>query len=224
MTGYSPSNSSLLFFSGQVPFAKDCGNDDVCIADLSIDSYAPSSLLIGSSKFPVKAVVKNRGEAAYLTTVELNYDKDLTVTDLTTVESPSGTTVTCELGQGSSPRGDKSQEQATMICYTGNPLPPDGFVHFLLMFDVSELRASSNTTTISLQASTLSEELNATKTDNVISIITELMMEAHLTVQGSVGLRSVLLCTSFRFSEVNPETHTLKSLDWEFADNPNFYP
>ncbi|XP_064613934.1 integrin alpha-9-like [Liolophura sinensis] len=167
----------------QVPFAKECGDDDVCIADLSLDSYAPSSLLIGSSKYPVKVVVKNRGEAAYLTTVNLNYDKQLAVTDVTTVESPPGATVTCELGP--SPRDDKGQEQVTMICYTGNPLPPDGFVHFLLTFDVSELRARSNTTTISLKASTLSEELNATKADNVMSIDTVLMMEAHLTVQGA---------------------------------------
>lgn len=65
----------------QIPFAKDCGNKERCISDLTLNvSTTEKSLLIVKSqhdKFNVSLTVKNKGDSAYNTRTVVQHSPNL---------------------------------------------------------------------------------------------------------------------------------------------------
>lgn len=65
----------------QIPFAKDCGNKEKCISDLSLDvSTTEASLLIVRSqndKFNLSLTVRNKRDSAYNTRTIVQHSPNL---------------------------------------------------------------------------------------------------------------------------------------------------
>lgn len=65
----------------QIPFAKDCGNKEKCISDLSLDvSTTEASLLIvrtQNDKFNLSLTVRNKRDSAYNTRTIVQHSPNL---------------------------------------------------------------------------------------------------------------------------------------------------
>lgn len=72
---------TMFLWPFQIPFAKDCGNKEKCISDLTLDvSTTERSLLIVRSqndKFNLSLTVRNKRDSAYNTRTIVQYSPNL---------------------------------------------------------------------------------------------------------------------------------------------------
>ncbi|XP_072814810.1 integrin alpha-1 isoform X3 [Vicugna pacos] len=96
-----------------IPFAKDCGNKEKCISDLTLDvSTTEKGLLIVKShndKFNVSLTVKNKKDSAYNTRTIVNYSPNLIFSGIEAIQKDScesNHNVTCKVGYPFLRRGE----------------------------------------------------------------------------------------------------------------------
>ncbi|XP_033277047.2 integrin alpha-1 isoform X1 [Orcinus orca] len=96
-----------------IPFAKDCGNKEKCISDLTLDvSTTEKGLLIVRShndKFNVSLTVKNKEDSAYNTRTIVNYSPNLIFSGIEAIQKDScesNHNITCKVGYPFLRRGE----------------------------------------------------------------------------------------------------------------------
>ncbi|XP_055459790.1 integrin alpha-10 [Psammomys obesus] len=159
-----------------VPFSKDCGPDNECIADLVLQAdmdikgsrKSPFVVRGGRQKLLVSATLENRKENAYNTSLNLSFSRNLHLASLTPQRAKS-VKVECAVP---SPHA--------RVCTVGHPVFQAGAkVAFLLEFEFS-CTFLLNQVFVRLTASSSSLERQETLQDNVVQTSAHIRYEPHL--------------------------------------------
>ncbi|XP_077012039.1 integrin alpha-10 isoform X3 [Tamandua tetradactyla] len=167
----SPTSISKL-----VPFSKDCGPDNECVADLVLRAdmdirgsrKAPFMVRGGRRKVLVSATLENRKENAYNTSLSLSFSRNLHLASLT-AQRDSPVKLECA-----------APSPHARLCSVGHPVFQTGAnVSFLLEFEFS---CSSLLNQVLVRLTTTSDSLEADGTiqDNVAQASAYIQYEPHL--------------------------------------------
>ncbi|KAM4808343.1 integrin alpha-2 [Rhinophrynus dorsalis] len=188
-----------------IPFLKDCGDDEVCITDLSLQiEQKPSDL-----KFPYivsnknkrllfQVTLTNKQENAYNTRINAVFSENLFFASST---SPTdGTEVLCQVGNA----------QDSVSCLVGFPFLKDGQqVSFDIGFDFN-INYLQNKAFIYFQA--LSESKESNERDNAVNISIPVQYDAeiHFTRITNINFYEVISGAKVssvvnNFEEIGPE-------------------
>ncbi|EDL18369.1 mCG2843 [Mus musculus] len=158
---------------GHIPFAKDCGNKERCVSDLTLDvSTTEKNLLIVRSqndKFNVSLTVKNKGDSAYNTRTVVQYSPNLIFSGIEEIQKDS-----CESNQN-------------ITCRVGYPFLRTGdVVNFKIIFQFNTSHLSENAI-IHLSATSDSEEPLESLYDNEVNISIPVKYEVGLQFYSSAS-------------------------------------
>ncbi|XP_053153192.1 integrin alpha-1 isoform X2 [Hemicordylus capensis] len=153
-----------------IPFTKDCGNKEKCIADLQLtastsiagNSSFPFTVKSSTDKFAVHLFVKNKKDSAYNTRVLVQYSPNIIFVGIEKIQKDScesGHNITCKVGYPSLAFGE-------MISY-----------NIIFQFNMSYLLENI---TIDTSVTSDSEELDETLSDNRASIVIPVQYESGL--------------------------------------------
>ncbi|XP_062410339.1 integrin alpha-1 [Sardina pilchardus] len=183
----------------------DCGNKDICIADLHLRA-APSinRMLIKANqeKFNVSVHVKNSQDNAYNTKVSLIYSENINYVKVESIDSNRD--IVCD------------PHNNTVVCGVGYPfLKANTEEAFRIHFEVNPAHVRKDIS-INVVATTDSDEDNSTLIDNQVKIIipviyeagikftaTKYMKEDHIGIKEGETFPSVINHTSVIGDEMN---------------------
>ncbi|KAL8183997.1 UNVERIFIED_CONTAM: hypothetical protein K2H54_003401 [Gekko kuhli] len=170
------SHRITLLVAFQIPFFKDCGEDNECITDLALQArmdiagsrQKPHVIRKGKRKVSVDVLLENKKENAYNTSLRLWFSKNLHFSSLVLKgENPVKLECTTPSAQ-------------TRSCSVGYPVfRALAKVAFLLEFEFS-CSSLLNRAHVKLTASSDSRELNETLTDNTAQPIAYVRYEPDL--------------------------------------------
>uniref|UniRef100_A0A8C8ZK94 Integrin subunit alpha 10 n=1 Tax=Prolemur simus TaxID=1328070 RepID=A0A8C8ZK94_PROSS len=167
---------SLTSIRKLVPFSKDCGPDNECITDLVLQANmdirgsrkAPFVVQGGRQKVLVSAILENRKENAYNTSLSLSFSRNLHLASLT-AQRDSPVKVECT-----------APSVHARLCSVGHPVFQTGAkVTFLLEFEFSCSSLLSQVF-VKLTATSNSLERNGTLQDNIAQTSAYIQYEPHL--------------------------------------------
>ncbi|XP_012510748.1 PREDICTED: integrin alpha-1 [Propithecus coquereli] len=149
-----------------IPFAKDCGNKEKCISDLTLDvSTTEKGLLIVRSqndKFNISLTVKNKKDSAYNTRTIVHYSPNLIFSGIEAIQK------------------DSCESKHNITCKVGYPFLRRGeMVTFKILFQFNTSHLMENVT-IHLSATSDSEEPPETLSDNEVNISIPVKYEVGL--------------------------------------------
>uniref|UniRef100_A0A8C5VBT9 Integrin subunit alpha 10 n=1 Tax=Microcebus murinus TaxID=30608 RepID=A0A8C5VBT9_MICMU len=159
-----------------VPFSKDCGPDNECITDLVLQANmdirgsrkAPFVVQGGRRKVLVSAILENRKENAYNTSLSLSFSRNLHLASLT-AQRDSPVKVECT-----------APSVHARLCSVGHPVfQTEAKVTFLLEFEFSCSSLLSQVF-VKLTATSNSLERNETLQDNIAQTSAYIQYEPHL--------------------------------------------
>ncbi|XP_075397137.1 integrin alpha-1 isoform X2 [Tenrec ecaudatus] len=156
-----------------IPFAKDCGNKEKCISDLSLGvSITAKDLLIvksHSDKFNVSLTVRNKKDSAYNTRTISHYSPNLIFSGIEGIQKDScesNRNITCKVGYPFLRRGEE--------------------VTFKIVFQFNTSNLMENVI-INLSATSDSEEPPEALSDNEVNISIPVKYEAPLQFHSSAS-------------------------------------
>eukprot|EP00079_Xenopus_tropicalis_P009243 XP_002933089.2 PREDICTED: integrin alpha-2 [Xenopus tropicalis] len=185
---FSKSSSSVDCSFGlyQIPFLKDCGDDKICISDLSLqiqqipnDIKLPYIVSMKDRRLLFQVTVTNKQENAYNTRLNAVFSENLFFASSTTPRD--GTEVLCQVGNA----------QNSVSCLIGFPFLKDGQkVIFDIWFDFN-LNNLQNKAFIYFQ--TMSDSREARENDNSVNISLPVQYDAeiHLTREANINFYEV---------------------------------
>ncbi|XP_022079967.1 integrin alpha-9-like [Acanthaster planci] len=178
----SPSSSSGI--QKEIGFARDCGLDDICEADLQFVNYSYSLLsgredifLGADSIVYITAKIANVGEEAHRARLVITHPENVVYEAVGTLATTELMPVKCEpvsLEDGSNPYVD---------CSIGNPLKSNGEVTLQVRMDIGNLAPSQTDLNVSLVLSTSSTELELGDNEALVTIPVTVL--ADVTVKGA---------------------------------------
>ncbi|EHB11692.1 Integrin alpha-1 [Heterocephalus glaber] len=114
-----------------IPFAKDCGNKEKCISDLTLDvSTTEKGLFIvrpQNDKFNISLTVKNKGDSAYNTRTIVQYSPNLIFSGIEGIQKDScesNHNITCKVGYPFLRRGEMVSRLYTIHVAIGDSEEP----------------------------------------------------------------------------------------------------
>ncbi|KAL0127515.1 hypothetical protein PUN28_003059 [Cardiocondyla obscurior] len=162
----------------KLPFAVDCGEDNICVSDLSVtlftDSIPSNRYIIGSTPIiNLRVNAYNRGEPAYQTKVRI-------FTDVLTLASiPPECTENPHVGS-----------MLDVICDIGNPLRINKTL--ILQLDMSMVRYDIRKIEIQANITTQSDEVNWNDNNYVITIYFDMDLDIAIAGKAQENLYSYL--------------------------------
>ncbi|XP_010642317.1 integrin alpha-1 isoform X1 [Fukomys damarensis] len=156
-----------------IPFAKDCGNKEKCISDLTLDvSTTEKGLFIvrpQNDKFNISLTVKNKGDSAYNTRTIVQYSPNLIFSGIEGIQK------------------DSCESNHNITCKVGYPFLRRGeMVTFKILFQFNTTYLMENMF-IHLSATSDSEEPTETLFDNEVNISIPVKYEAGLQFYSSAS-------------------------------------
>ncbi|XP_069100460.1 integrin alpha-M-like isoform X2 [Pleurodeles waltl] len=193
-----PASNTML--QTEVLFEKNCGDDEVCIADLKVSvNNSGTVALVAVSGFLVNLTVllENVGEIAYSPRLKLFYPMGLSFRRAATIQSLHRSNLICDMTGISNNQSEKS-----IIC-TVSPsvLRENTQVMFVISFQVLEEDQWGEWARFSIQA--YSENENGTLDDNIAIKDIPVLQATNIIVK---GLESI---TYLNFSTRDPEKRLL---------------
>lgn len=167
-----------------IPFAKDCGNKEKCISDLTLDvSTTEKGLFIVKSqndKFNISITVKNKGDSAYNTRTIAQYSPNLIFSGIEGIQK------------------DSCESNRNITCKVGYPFLRKGeMVTFKILFQFNTSYLMENLI-IYLSTTSDSEEPSETLFDNAVNI--------SIPVKYEVGLQFSSYASEYHISVASNET------------------
>ncbi|XP_069508862.1 integrin alpha-10 [Ambystoma mexicanum] len=172
------------FVKRQVPFFKDCGEDEECVTDLALQAamditgtrVMPYIVQRSKKKVTVDVVLENRKENAYNTSLKLWFSKNLLFSSMSAKRDPHQK-VECT-----------ALSNITRSCSISYPVfRSRAKVAFLIDFEFSCL-ALFNRVQIKLMANSDSTELNKTLHDNTVQLLAVIRYEPDLFISSEATL------------------------------------
>ncbi|XP_023374835.1 integrin alpha-1 isoform X2 [Otolemur garnettii] len=178
-----------------IPFAKDCGNKEKCISDLTLDvSTTEKGLLIVRSqndKFNVSLTVKNKKDSAYNTRTIVHYSPNLIFSGIEAIQK------------------DLCESKQNITCKVGYPFLRSGeMVTFKILFQFNTSRLMENVT-IHLSATSDSEEPPETLSDNEVNISIPVKYEVGLQFYSSASEYHISIAANETVAEVINSTEDI---------------
>eukprot|EP00096_Caligus_rogercresseyi_P015942 TRINITY_DN844_c0_g1_i1.p1 TRINITY_DN844_c0_g1~~TRINITY_DN844_c0_g1_i1.p1 ORF type:complete len:1372 (-),score=393.45 TRINITY_DN844_c0_g1_i1:381-4496(-) len=181
-----------------ISIKKDCGVDNECIPNLVLSSEFPESYVIGSEeKLTLSSVISNQGEDAFNAYLYASVPKGLNYIK-TKTSSGSSVSVLC------SP--PSQQNNRTLKCEIGNPLPANSEVKLDLLFQPLESEALSDSYDFVLTANSSNPEESFNKEDNEEEIRIKIEVQASLKLSGTSKPEQV----SYNLTGNLPDKYTLE--------------
>ncbi|EFN89848.1 Integrin alpha-PS4 [Harpegnathos saltator] len=168
----------------KLPFAVDCGDDEICVADLNVtlstDLQPNNSYVIGSSStISLRVDARNRGEAAYQTKVTI------------AIEVLSLASIPSECTENSR----TSNTQLVVVCEIGNPLRTNKSL--MLQLDTSMVTYDVRQAVIQANISTHSTESTPSDNSHATSVYFDVDMDIAIVGKAQVS--------SYSYSRENKE-------------------
>ncbi|XP_066096782.1 integrin alpha-1 [Saccopteryx bilineata] len=178
-----------------IPFAKDCGNKDKCISDLTLDvSTAEKGLLIVRShndKLNISLTVRNKGDSAYNTRTMLHYSPNLVFAGIEAIQK------------------DSCESNHNITCKVGYPFLRRGeMVTFKVLFQFNTSYLMENVT-ILLSATSDSEEPPEALSDNEVNISIPVKYEVGLQFYSSASEYHISIAANETVPEVINSTEDI---------------
>ncbi|KAJ1081209.1 hypothetical protein NDU88_001392 [Pleurodeles waltl] len=193
------------FVKRQVPFFKDCGDDEECVPDLVLQArmdivgnrHKPYIVQRGKKKVSVDIILENRKENAYNTSLKIWFTKNLHFSSMSVKGDPQQK-VECT-----------ALNNITRTCSISYPVfRSQAKVTFLLDFEFS-CAALLNRIQIKLMANSDSTELNKTLHDNTVQLLAFIRYEPDLFISSASTLnRYETLPTRTTLNGMGPEFKT----------------
>ncbi|XP_037654879.1 integrin alpha-1 [Choloepus didactylus] len=171
-----------------IPFAKDCGNKEKCISDLTLDvSTTAKDLLIVKShndKFNVSLTVKNKKDSAYNTRTIVHYSPNLIFSGIEAIQK------------------DSCESNRNITCKVGYPFLRRGeVITFKILFQFNSSYLMENVI-IHLSATSDSEEPPETLFDNEANISIPVKYEVGLQFSSSASEYHISIAANETVPEV----------------------
>ncbi|XP_078509003.1 integrin alpha-M-like [Lissotriton helveticus] len=193
-----PASSTML--QTEVLFEKNCGDDEVCIADLKVsvkNSGTVALVAVRGFLLNLTVVLENVGEIAYSPKLKLFYPMGLSFRQAVTLQSLGRANLICDMTGISNNQSEKS-----IICNVSpSVLRENTQVVFVISFQVLEEDQWSEWARFSIQA--YSENENGTLDDNMATKDIPVLQATNIIVK---GLESI---TYLNFSTNEPEKRLL---------------
>uniref|UniRef100_A0A8C8YG23 Integrin subunit alpha 1 n=1 Tax=Prolemur simus TaxID=1328070 RepID=A0A8C8YG23_PROSS len=178
-----------------IPFAKDCGNKEKCISDLSLDvSTTEKGLLIVRSqndKFNISLTVKNKKDSAYNTRTIVHYSPNLIFSGIEAIQK------------------DSCESKRNITCKVGYPFLRRGeMVTFKILFQFNTSHLMENVT-IHLSATSDSEEPPEALSDNEVNISIPVKYEVGLQFYSSASEYHISIAANETVPEVINSTEDI---------------
>ncbi|NP_001296395.1 integrin alpha-1 precursor [Equus caballus] len=178
-----------------IPFAKDCGNKEKCISDLTLDvSTTEKGLLIVRShndKFNVSLTVKNKKDSAYNTRTIVNYSPNLIFSGIEAIQK------------------DSCDSNHNITCKVGYPFLRTGEeVTFKILFQFNTSYLMENVI-IHLSATSDSEEPPEALSDNEVNISMPVKYEVGLQFYSSASEYHISIAANETVPEVINSTEDI---------------
>ncbi|KAF5912088.1 hypothetical protein HPG69_003362, partial [Diceros bicornis minor] len=178
-----------------IPFAKDCGNKEKCISDLTLDaSTTEKGLLIVRShndKFNVSLTVKNKKDSAYNTRTVVHYSPNLIFSGIEAIQK------------------DSCESNHNITCKVGYPFLRRGEgVTFKILFQFNTSYLMENVF-IHLSATSDSEEPPEALFDNEVNISMPVKYEVGLQFYSSASEYHILIAANETVPEVINSTEDI---------------
>ncbi|XP_005392784.1 PREDICTED: integrin alpha-1 isoform X1 [Chinchilla lanigera] len=178
-----------------IPFAKDCGNKDKCISDLTLDvsTTEKDQLIVRSQndKFNISITVKNKGDSAYNTRTIAQYSPNLIFSGIEGIQK------------------DSCESNRNITCKVGYPFLRRGeMVTFKILFQFNTSYLMENMM-IHLSATSDSEEPSETLFDNAVNISIPVKYEVGLQFYSSASQYHILVATNETIPEVINSTEDI---------------
>uniref|UniRef100_A0A2K5DMH3 Integrin alpha-1 n=1 Tax=Aotus nancymaae TaxID=37293 RepID=A0A2K5DMH3_AOTNA len=178
-----------------IPFAKDCGNKEKCISDLSLNvTTTEKDLLIVRSqndKFNISITVKNTKDSAYNTRTIVHYSPNLVFSGIEAIQK------------------DSCESNHNITCKVGYPFLRRGeMVTFKILFQFNTSFLMENVT-IHLSATSDSEEPPETLSDNVVNISIPVKYEVGLQFYSSASEYHISIAANETVPEVINSTEDI---------------
>ncbi|ELK12176.1 Integrin alpha-1 [Pteropus alecto] len=178
-----------------IPFAKDCGNKEKCISDLTLDvSTTEKGLLIVRShndKFNVSITVKNKKDSAYNTRTIVHYSPNLIFSGIEAIQK------------------DSCESNHNITCKVGYPFLKRGeMVTFKILFQFNTSYLMENVT-IHLSATSDSDEPLETLSDNEVNISIPVKYEVGLQFYSSASEHHISIAANETVPEVINSTEDI---------------
>ncbi|KAL0628378.1 Integrin alpha-1, partial [Plecturocebus cupreus] len=178
-----------------IPFAKDCGNKEKCISDLSLKvTTTEKDLLIVRSqndKFNISITVKNTKDSAYNTRTIVHYSPNLVFSGIEAIQK------------------DSCESNHNITCKVGYPFLRRGeMVTFKILFQFNTSFLMENVT-IHLSATSDSEEPPETLSDNVVNISIPVKYEVGLQFYSSASEYHISIAANETVPEVINSTEDI---------------
>nr|XP_009671316.1 PREDICTED: integrin alpha-E [Struthio camelus australis] len=140
----------------QLPYKKDCNNKTICTAHLTLTSQIPKELVVGHTKeVTVNFSLTNSGDDSYMTTMVLNYSKNLHFKKMTA--EPSSPVIHC--GQPV----PSTSIASSLNCRIGHPIFNKTTANFSVIWQLRETVFQNKSTMI----------VNVTNVNENSTILTE---------------------------------------------------
>ncbi|XP_070565217.1 integrin alpha-9-like [Ptychodera flava] len=165
----------------EVAFVRNCGSDEVCVADLQLNAelilprgykFLPLGVL---NQIAIRITVKNDGEEAHQARLYINYHKELAF--VRAERDNLNSIVQCEPDDSS-----LSNVTSRLTCSMGNPMQPNSKKMFDIKLDTSQVSGDMDALQFDLTAMTSSNDTE--QADNFVSLSLPIHIVADITIAG----------------------------------------
>ncbi|KAL1494758.1 hypothetical protein ABEB36_010304 [Hypothenemus hampei] len=188
---------------------KNCGRDNICIPDLrvSITKNVEKYLLDSNTNLEFDVTVKNLGEDSFETTLDLIYPDGIYYKKTEAVENTQG--ILCS-----------ANENRTISCDIGNPLPAGRIAKFRMIFVPYHKQGIAPTYEFNVHVNSTNPEINETLEDNFSNITIDIWVDSALYLSGRSIPQEVYLSNATQYmsetivkeSEIGPQVTHLYTL------------
>ncbi|XP_046740441.1 integrin alpha-PS2-like isoform X2 [Diprion similis] len=187
-----------------ISIMKSCGQDNVCIPNLELNATkSVEKYLLGSgNRFELDVMVQNTGEDAFEATYYLQLPKGI---DYIKVEQIDKTEIPV-LCSAPNPNNNN-----TLICEIGNPLPTDKLVHFKVMLQPITTQDMKLSYDLDMTVNTTNPEEDGTRGDNTLRLTMPIWVQTELFIEGKSKPKDLYL---------NFENYTSENITSELEFGP----
>lgn len=157
---------------------KNCGPDNVCIPDLRLEVNTVDKYLLGSQSLLIIEVdITNHGEDAFEAGFFMNVPPALSFKSVKPIESKRDFPVTCT--------APSLQNNMTLKCDIGNPLPRNGEVRFNVILNPARAITQSPNYDLVMLVNSTNPELEQNDFNNIVMKTIAISIETNLTIFGT---------------------------------------
>ncbi|XP_065212423.1 integrin alpha-PS2-like isoform X2 [Planococcus citri] len=196
LAGILNSDTESVTKETSLQIANNCGDDNICIPDLRISMKSNVEKFILGPRNPnnlrLNVSVMNKGDDSYRSVFYLKLPQGLGFSYSQPISCPT----------------PNSDNNFTIICKIGNPIPKDEIVNFTLVFEVLDgTQVKNNTFTFQANVTSINSNLNKNPQSNdEKSFNISIVENPNLSITGSSSPIEIFNVSSYTFDYIETDT------------------